>query len=132
MAAASLADVQRRVAENPDARYRAFDSYPWAKDRVFTVSRPSLSYKYSIITRYFKQNKEQLSSALQNKNTGDASLFDIALQTRIRRFEHQTQIKVDGDAYKQWLAQTSHSAPRLVSEQAVALEAMTVVRLGPA
>ncbi|KAI4868158.1 hypothetical protein F4820DRAFT_151187 [Hypoxylon rubiginosum] len=105
MAAASLADVQRRVAENPDARYRAFDSYPWAKDRVFT---------------------EQLSSALQNKNTGDASLFDIALQTRIRRFEHQTQIKVDGDAYKQWLAQTSHSAPRLVSEQAVALEAMTV------
>ncbi|XXG97974.1 hypothetical protein Hte_004290 [Hypoxylon texense] len=103
--AASLADVQRRVAENPDARYRAFDSYPWAKDRVFI---------------------EQLSNALQNKDTGGASLSDIALQTRIQRFEHQTQIKVDGDAYKQWLVQTSHSAPRIVSEKAVALEAMTV------
>ncbi|KAI1770510.1 hypothetical protein F4818DRAFT_257903 [Hypoxylon cercidicola] len=102
--AASLADVQRRVAENPDARYRAFDSYPWAKDRVFT---------------------EQLSSALRNK-FGHVSLSDVALQTRIRRFEHQTQIKVDGDAYKQWLVQTNHSAPRIVSEQAVALEAITV------
>ncbi|KAI1758712.1 hypothetical protein GGR53DRAFT_215203 [Hypoxylon sp. FL1150] len=101
---ATLADVQRRVAENPDARYRAFDSYPWAKDRVFT---------------------EQLSSAL-NQNAGDTSLSEIALQTRIQRFEHQTHIKVDGHTYKQWLAQCGHIAPRIVPEQAVALEAINV------
>lgn len=34
----TLADVQRRAADNPNARYRAFDTYPWAKDPVFTVS----------------------------------------------------------------------------------------------
>ncbi|KAI1644237.1 uncharacterized protein F4817DRAFT_360908 [Daldinia loculata] len=102
---ASIAGVQRLAAENPDALYQAFDSYPWIKDRVFT---------------------EQLSNALTNSQPNDLSLSEIALRTRIQRFEQQTQIKVDGDAYNQWLAQSSHQPPSVVSEQAVAVEAMTI------
>ncbi|KAI1800855.1 hypothetical protein F4811DRAFT_556451 [Daldinia bambusicola] len=101
---ASLAGVQRRVAENPDARYQAFDSYPWAKDRAFA---------------------EQLSNSLIKTQSDDLSLSEIALQTRIQRFEQQTQIKIDGDAYKQWLSQGNRQQPRVVSEEAVAVEAMT-------
>ncbi|OTB10468.1 hypothetical protein K445DRAFT_322981 [Daldinia sp. EC12] len=102
---ASIAGVQRRVAENPDARYQAFDSYPWAKDRAFA---------------------EQLSISLIKNKSNELSLSDIALQTRIQRFEQQTQIKIDGDAYKQWLAQGNRHYPRVVSEEAVAVEAMTI------
>ncbi|KAI1654225.1 hypothetical protein F4813DRAFT_392967 [Daldinia decipiens] len=102
---ADIAGVQRRAAENPDALYQAFDSYPWIKDRVFT---------------------EQLSNVLNNSQPGDLSLSEIALQTRIQRFEQQTKIKVDGDAYNQWLSQSSLQSPSVVSEQAVAVEAMTI------
>ncbi|OTA97244.1 hypothetical protein M434DRAFT_392193 [Hypoxylon sp. CO27-5] len=101
----ALAGVQRRAAENPDARYRAFDSYPWAKDRVFT---------------------EQLSNALSNAQSNGLSLSDAALKARIQRFEQQTQINVDSDAYKQWLSQTNTQPPRIVSEQTIAAEVMTV------
>lgn len=45
---ASIAGVQRLAAENPDALYQAFDSYPWIKDRVFTVS---LLYSTCIISQ---------------------------------------------------------------------------------
>ncbi|KAI8956929.1 hypothetical protein F5Y11DRAFT_121556 [Daldinia sp. FL1419] len=101
----SMVGVQRRAAENPDARYQAFDSYPWAKDRVFA---------------------ENLSNALNDFRSSEPGLSEIALQTRIQRFEQQTQIRVDGDAYKQWLTQNSRQPPRVVSEQAVAVEAMTI------
>ncbi|KAL7624711.1 hypothetical protein AAE478_006282 [Parahypoxylon ruwenzoriense] len=102
---ASLADVQRRAAENPDARYRAFDSYPWTKDRIFT---------------------EQLSGALENAQFDGLSLSEKALHARIQRFGQQTQITVDGYAYKQWLAQNNQQPPRIVAEQTLAIEAMTV------
>ncbi|KAI0131557.1 hypothetical protein F4814DRAFT_438001 [Daldinia grandis] len=102
---ASIAGVQRRAAENPEALYQAFDSYPWIKDRIFT---------------------EQLSNALTNSRPGDLCLAEIALQTRTQRFEQQTQIKIDGGAYSQWLAQSSRQPPSVVSEQAVAVEAMTI------
>ncbi|KAI0846479.1 hypothetical protein F5Y00DRAFT_142254 [Daldinia vernicosa] len=102
---ASIAGVQRRAAENPHALYQAFDSYPWIKDRVFT---------------------EQLSSTLTNSQPGDLSLSEIALQTRIQRFKQQTQIEVDGGAYNQWLTQNNRRPPSIVSEQAVAVEAMTI------
>ncbi|KAI2615124.1 hypothetical protein GGR54DRAFT_309498 [Hypoxylon sp. NC1633] len=101
----TLAEVQRRAAENPDARYQAFDSYPWAKDRVFT---------------------EQLSNALNNSQSSGLALAEVALRARMQRFEQQTQIKIDGGAYAQWLFQNDRQSPRLVSEQAVAIEAMTV------
>ncbi|KAI1099727.1 hypothetical protein F4804DRAFT_74024 [Jackrogersella minutella] len=99
-----LAQIQRRAAEDPNARYLAFDSYPWPKDRVFT---------------------ENLSNDLSNAQSNGPGLFETALQARIRRFEHQTQIKIDGDDYKQWLAQTNSQPPKIISEEAVAIEVMT-------
>ncbi|KAI0837261.1 hypothetical protein F5Y06DRAFT_85357 [Hypoxylon sp. FL0890] len=104
----ALAGVQRRAAENPDARYRAFDSYPWAKDRVFT---------------------EQLSTALSNAQSSGLSLSEAALRARIQRFEQQTQINIESDAYKQWLSQTNLQPPRIISEQTIAMEVMTVPNL---
>ncbi|KAI1135332.1 hypothetical protein F5Y05DRAFT_416319 [Hypoxylon sp. FL0543] len=101
----ALAGLQRRAAENPDARYRAFDSYPWAKDRVFT---------------------EQLSNALRGAQSSGLSLSEAALRARIQRFEQQTQISIDSDAYKQWLSQTNSQPPRIVSEQTIAAEVMAV------
>ncbi|KAI5854074.1 hypothetical protein GGS23DRAFT_501799 [Durotheca rogersii] len=100
-----LADVQRRAAENPDARYRAFDSYPWTKDRTFA---------------------ELLSSALGDAQSADLSLAEASLQARIQRFAQQTQIPIDGDAYQSWLAQNNRKPPRIVAEQTVAIEAATV------
>ncbi|KAI1417881.1 hypothetical protein F5Y13DRAFT_149979 [Hypoxylon sp. FL1857] len=101
----ALAGVQRRAAESPDARYRAFDSYPWTKDRVFT---------------------EQLSNALSNAQSNGFSLSDAALLTRIQRFEQQTQIPIDSGAYKQWLSQNNLQPPKIISEQTIAVEVMTV------
>ncbi|OTB04559.1 hypothetical protein M426DRAFT_152571 [Hypoxylon sp. CI-4A] len=100
-----LAGIQRRAAESPDARYRAFDSYPWAKDTAFV---------------------EQLLATLHHAQSNKLSLSEAALQNRIQRFEQQTQIKVDGDAYKEWLAQNNQQPPRIVHEQSLAMEAISV------
>ena len=59
-----------------------------------------------------------------------SSLSAAALQARIQRFEQQTKIKIDSDTYKQWLSQNSRQPPRIISEQIVAIEAMTTVCLG--
>ncbi|KAI0381684.1 hypothetical protein F5Y04DRAFT_280764 [Hypomontagnella monticulosa] len=101
---ASPASAQSHATENGEARYQAFDSYPWAKDRVFI---------------------EQLSNALSEVQSDGSSLSTAALQARIQRFEQQTKIKIDSDAYKQWLSQNSRQQPRIISEQIVAIEAMT-------
>ncbi|KAI1084072.1 hypothetical protein F5B20DRAFT_364856 [Whalleya microplaca] len=100
----TMADIQRRAADNPDARYRAFDSYPWTKDRIFTT---------------------QLSSVLDGVPSEGSSLSEIALQTRIQRFEQQTKIKIIADEYKQWLNRTNQRQPSIVSEQTIAAEVMT-------
>lgn len=34
----TLDGVRRRAAEDPNARYQAFDTYPWPLDRKFIVS----------------------------------------------------------------------------------------------
>ncbi|KAI0484216.1 hypothetical protein GGR56DRAFT_14510 [Xylariaceae sp. FL0804] len=101
----SMAGIQRRAAEDPAARYRAFDSYPWQKDRAFLA---------------------QLSTALEPITSDGANLSAAALQTRILRFEQQTKIKVDAGAYKQWLVENNSSQPRIISEQTIASEAMSV------
>ncbi|KAI0004803.1 hypothetical protein F4779DRAFT_60225 [Xylariaceae sp. FL0662B] len=100
----TMADIQRRVADNPDARYKAFDSYPWTKDRIFTA---------------------QLSSALGGIHSDESTLSGTALQARIQRFEQQTKIKIDADAYKQWLVDTNQHQPSIVSEQTIAVEVIT-------
>ena len=55
----------------------------------------------------------------------------MALQARVRRFEAQTKIHIDADAYKQWLTRTGGRQPRLVSEQMVAEEAAAMVSRDP-
>ncbi|KAI0596089.1 hypothetical protein F4775DRAFT_566454 [Biscogniauxia sp. FL1348] len=100
----SMADIQRRAVENPEMGYRAFDSYPWQKDRVFIT---------------------QLSEALSTIAPDGSSLSEAALQARIARFQQQTSIQVNAEAYKQWLSQNNQKQPSLVSQQTITVEAMT-------
>ncbi|KAI1637465.1 hypothetical protein F4809DRAFT_604538 [Biscogniauxia mediterranea] len=100
----SMADIQRRAVENPEVGYRAFDSYPWQKDRVFIT---------------------QLSEALRTITPDGSSLSEAALQARVARFQQQTKIEVNAEAYKQWLSQNNQSPPSLVSQQTLTVEAMT-------
>ncbi|RYP89385.1 hypothetical protein DL770_004447 [Monosporascus sp. CRB-9-2] len=97
---------QSSAADSTGALYRAFDSYPWQKDRAFTT---------------------QLLAALHSRGPDDGlSLSETALQARIRRFEEQTKVRVDADSYRQWQIQTNALSPRLVPEETVIEEAMAV------
>ncbi|KAI1489797.1 hypothetical protein F5X96DRAFT_639057 [Biscogniauxia mediterranea] len=100
----SMADIQRRAVENPEVGYRAFDSYPWQKDRVFIT---------------------QLSEALRTITPDGSSLSEAALQARVARFQQQTRIEVNAEAYKQWLSQNNQNPPSLVSQQTLTVEAVT-------
>ncbi|KAI5919008.1 hypothetical protein F4810DRAFT_689806 [Camillea tinctor] len=100
----SMADIQRRAVESPEVGYRAFDSYPWQKDRVFTT---------------------QLSEALRTITPDGSSLSEAALQTRIVRFQQQTKIEVNAEAYKQWLSQNNQKPPSIISQQTITVEATT-------
>lgn len=33
-----VADIQRRAAEKPEVAFKAFNTYPWQADQLFTVS----------------------------------------------------------------------------------------------
>ncbi|KAI2611615.1 uncharacterized protein GGS25DRAFT_483399 [Hypoxylon fragiforme] len=101
----SLADFQRHVTSNPDALHVAFDTYPWTKDRVFL---------------------EQLKTALSNAKSNIDRFPEISLQIRVQRFEQSTQLKVDGEAFTQWLSNNNRIPTRFISEQAVMDEVMTV------
>ncbi|KAH7021089.1 uncharacterized protein B0I36DRAFT_28834 [Microdochium trichocladiopsis] len=103
---AGLAGVQRRAADSPDAKYRAFDTYPWTKDRPFTA---------------------QLASALEAAaQSPGSSLVSAALAARTARFEQQTKIKIDPAAYQAWLTANNARQPPLVPEQIVMAESMAV------
>ncbi|KXJ89658.1 hypothetical protein Micbo1qcDRAFT_164958 [Microdochium bolleyi] len=105
--AAGMEGIQRRAADSPDARYRAFDTYPWTKDRTFTA---------------------QLASALEaTAQTPGASLASAALTARAARFEQQTKIKIDTAAYQAWLTANNTRQPPLVSEQIVSAESIAVI-----
>jgi len=108
MPTAGLEEVQRRAADNRDARYRAFDTYPWTKDRKFTTT---------------------LAAALEAaaKQPGKStSLASAALAERISRFEQQTKIKVDAAEYQAWLTANNARQPPLVPEQIVLAESQAV------
>ncbi|KAK8094104.1 hypothetical protein PG997_000789 [Apiospora hydei] len=75
--AASSGGADMETGSNQSTIYRAFDSYPWTKDRIF---------------------QEQLSKELYTQH--DASPSDIALACRIKRFEDKVSIKVDPAMYQ--------------------------------
>lgn len=74
------------------------------------------------------QNKEQLKTALSNAKSNIDRFPEISLQIRVQRFEQSTQLKVDGEAFTQWLSNNNRIPTRFISEQAVMDEVMTVVR----
>ncbi|KAI1364502.1 hypothetical protein F5Y08DRAFT_210270 [Xylaria arbuscula] len=98
-----VADIQRRAAEDPEVAFKAFDTYPWQADQLFT---------------------RKLTAALYAAVEPDASqLAELALQTRIERFAERIKIQIDKDAYKQWLSKSGSRQPRLFTDQALAQEA---------
>ncbi|KAI8623529.1 hypothetical protein F5Y19DRAFT_371189 [Xylariaceae sp. FL1651] len=97
-----LADMQRRAAEDPAVAYKAFDSYPWQKDKMFNI---------------------KLVGALYAVEPEGSHLAEVALRMRIDRFANQIGIQIDKDAYKQWLAETGSLQPKLFSEEDMKQEA---------
>ncbi|KAK8134356.1 hypothetical protein PG984_006368 [Apiospora sp. TS-2023a] len=75
--AAPSGNANMDTGSNQNTIYRAFDSYPWAKDRIF---------------------QEQLSKELYMQH--DSSPAEIALSCRIKRFEDKVKIKVDPATYQ--------------------------------
>ncbi|KAK8026062.1 hypothetical protein PG990_003885 [Apiospora arundinis] len=65
------------TGSNQSTIYRAFDSYPWTKDRIF---------------------QEQLSKELYTQH--GSSPAEIALSCRVKRFEEKVKIKVDPALYQ--------------------------------
>ncbi|KAI1152604.1 hypothetical protein F4825DRAFT_305070 [Nemania diffusa] len=97
-----VADIQRRAAEKPEVAFKAFNTYPWQADQLFT---------------------RKLMAALYNAEPAGSQLVDIALQMRIDRFAERIKIQIDKEAYKQWLSETGNLQPRLFSDQILAHEA---------
>lgn len=64
-----------------DAVFRAFDSYPWTKDRAF---------------------QELLSRGLFAQQ--DAAPIEVALTCRLQRFEEKVGVRIDPDAYHAYRA----------------------------
>ncbi|KAK7948657.1 uncharacterized protein PG986_009543 [Apiospora aurea] len=86
--AASSGGASMDTGPNQSPVYRAFDSYPWTKDRIFQSS----------LTLNGHLSQEQLSKELYTQH--DASPSDIALACRIKRFEDKVGIKVDPAMYQ--------------------------------
>ncbi|KAI1341893.1 hypothetical protein F5Y15DRAFT_350825 [Xylariaceae sp. FL0016] len=100
----SLTTIQQRAAENPEVAYRAFNSYPWQKDRLFA---------------------SQLANILDSITPNGSNLSGPALEAQINRFHQQTGITINREEYHQWLSANSKKPSPFVSEQAVAIEAST-------
>ncbi|KAI1179892.1 hypothetical protein F4777DRAFT_532384 [Nemania sp. FL0916] len=96
-----LAELQRHAAQKPENAFKAFDTYPWQSDKLFT---------------------HNLAIALYNVEPNGARLVDIALQMRINRFAEKIKVQIDQDAYKEWLSKTGNLQPRLFSDQNLAGE----------
>ncbi|KAI0205654.1 hypothetical protein F4808DRAFT_409794 [Astrocystis sublimbata] len=96
-----VADIQRRAAEKPEVAFKAFDTYPWQADQLFIRS---------------------LTNTLYTVEPQSTTLAEVALQMRIDRFEERVKIKIDRDAYKQWLSSTGNLKPRLFSNQSLEQE----------
>ncbi|KAK8038796.1 hypothetical protein PG993_007207 [Apiospora rasikravindrae] len=91
--ATSSGGANTDTGPNQSTIYRAFDSYPWTKDRIF---------------------QEQLSKELYTQH--DASPADIALACRTKRFEDKVKIKVDPVMYQVYRDESSKPKVDLVPQ----------------
>ncbi|GAP85603.1 hypothetical protein SAMD00023353_1301350 [Rosellinia necatrix] len=96
-----VADIQRRATEKPEVAFKAFDTYPWQADQLFNRT---------------------LTGALYAVEPNGPRLVEIALQMRIERFAERIKIRIDKEAYAQWLSETGNLQPRLFSDQNLAQE----------
>ncbi|KAI0403477.1 hypothetical protein F4802DRAFT_571573 [Xylaria palmicola] len=95
--AEQMAELQRRLAENPELAFRAFNRYPWQADQVFS---------YRLIGALYAAAEPAASN-----------MVEIALQVRVARYAEHLGIQVDIDAYKRWLSEPGNRQPRLCSDE---------------
>ncbi|KAM0427030.1 hypothetical protein ACHAPT_007928 [Fusarium lateritium] len=81
-----------RALQDDNAIFSAFDSYPWAKDKMF------MSGLYAILGEPGQQNPQ-------------ASLADMAIHARIFYYSQRIGVTIDFTAYKAWLASNPDHGP---------------------
>ncbi|KAK9785190.1 hypothetical protein AB5N19_00657 [Seiridium cardinale] len=99
--ASGLERMRLQAVQNPDLAHRSFDSYPWAKDPIF---------------------QSQLATALLNQS--DLSPKEVALQSRIKRYEERIGIKIDADKYKSYRTQEDRPRVEVVPQVILDQEAL--------
>ncbi|KAK6064607.1 hypothetical protein SCUP234_08678 [Seiridium cupressi] len=99
--ASGLERMRLQAVQNPDLAHRSFDSYPWAKDPIF---------------------QSQLATALLNQS--DLSPNEVALQSRIKRYEERIGIKIEADKYKSYRTQEDRPRVEVVPQVILDQEAL--------
>ncbi|KAF4126419.1 hypothetical protein GMORB2_0155 [Geosmithia morbida] len=89
-----------RFLTNDDDVFRAFDSYPWTKDKTF------LAGLYAILGKPDAPNNSQ------------ASLSDMATHARIFYYTQKIGVTIDFSRYTTWLANhPTHQPPHVLPEE---------------
>ncbi|KAK8086595.1 hypothetical protein PG994_001569 [Apiospora phragmitis] len=102
--AAPSGSANMDTGSNQSTVYRAFDSYPWSKDRIFQVIALFRSHLACCLV------VETLSKELYTQH--DSNPADIALSCRIKRFEDKVNIKVDPAMYQAYRDEGAKSQGR--------------------
>lgn len=104
----------RSLTDN-DAVFRAFDSYPWTKDKAFMVSFSSSSSFSPVcqITPTTDQTQSGLHAILGDPNSPNqqGSPADMAIHARIFYYSQRVGVSIDFAAYQAWLAERPDHAP---------------------
>ncbi|KAF6827977.1 hypothetical protein CPLU01_08797 [Colletotrichum plurivorum] len=103
---ATLSGSERiRAITDEDGKFKAFDTYPWKKDKMFLASTPSSS---------------GLSAILGDPNVENPKGTPTELATHARIFYYASRIGVtiDFNEYKDWLARhPDHAPPDILPEE---------------
>ncbi|KAK1965258.1 hypothetical protein LY78DRAFT_658479 [Colletotrichum sublineola] len=103
---ATLSGAERiRAITDEDGMFKAFDTYPWKKDKAFMSG---------------------LSAILGDPNTDNpqGSPSDLAIHARIFYYAQRIGVAIDFASYKDWLARhPAHDAPDILPEEYKARDA---------
>lgn len=121
----ALSGAERiRSLKTEDDIFKAFDSYPWAKDKNFMVRTQKLSYNplkhmdFNAQTTYTVQSGLYAILGNPSTNNPQASLDDMATHARIFYYTQKIGVTIDFSQYTAWLAShPDHQPPNVLPKE---------------